>query len=378
MPLFHLRPIAEMEERLEFLSLVTAAEQGEQVQAMRALPRQTVRYQYVIQSADWTSYRQLTSQNGPGPYDVPLWFNADNAGALASGTTTILIANVAERDYVVGGKLIVSQSNTLFEEATIASIDAFGVTITAGLVNNYTDAVVAPTRSGILAEGLSANWIQGLFLRGAASFVITGTSDLQPTWTRGTYRGEFVLPDAPKLTRSVSELLIRQTNYIDSGLGIIATEAERALFEERKTLSFYTNTPAGRRDLREVVYQLRGRQRAFWQPSWAQDFAITASSGGTADINVATLPDRAYPVGRDLYVRLTTGEEYLRRITAVTVADAAQDTLTLDSALPGFAPSVVQIACYATLSRADTDTFSFEHVADHKTTLSFVTKDTFA
>ncbi|MEM1346900.1 MAG: hypothetical protein AAGI34_20310, partial [Pseudomonadota bacterium] len=75
--------------------------------------------------------------------------------------------------------------------------------------------------------------------------------------------GTPLLAEPVLLSEARQGAIQRQTAYLDGGTGLVATVALTEYSERREEIAFLDATPAARWRRRQMLYSLRGRQRAF-------------------------------------------------------------------------------------------------------------------
>jgi len=127
---------------------------------------------------------------------------------------------------------------------------------------------------------------------------------------------------------------------------------------------------ADRAWLRSLLYYLRGRQRAVWVPTHADDLTVVAPMTDTAlTIDVANVGYSRFGlqrVGRrDIRIELVNGQVLYRRITGSSEIDANVERLAIDSVLgTAMVPEDIARVCWLVLSRGNADRVTLDHITD--------------
>ena len=185
-----------------------------------------------------------------------------------------------------------------------------------------------------------------------------------------TYQGDLVLPFKPDFsdnrTGGFSKPLVRKTDYLASA-PMYFDDSEYTQEDASLLIKFFS--PADILLFREFLYKVGGRHKAFWCPSYTQDFTITdnvADNSGSilvADNEYLTLVN-VNDARRDLYIELWDGTIYTRRILTVVAAPDDRLSLALDTPIPDlFLPTDVKYCSYNKRYRLDNDTLTLTHSA---------------
>lgn len=131
------------------------------------------------------------------------------------------------------------------------------------------------------------------------------------------YQGLDVLTDPAVLRQPLAETLGQTVEAIDNGFGPIVLEPLLTHVQRRSTITLIDRGPA-RLIRRRWLLSLRGRQRAFWLPTWGLELVLQAAvTSGATSIVVAPLADPSVWFGRHLMIDHPTGPVF-REITAAT------------------------------------------------------------
>jgi uncharacterized protein YegL len=128
-----------------------------------------------------------------------------------------------------------------------------------------------------------------------------------------SHEGLDVLTD-PTLTREpLSETIGQAQEFVDTGLGPIAAEPALGFLQRRAILAFRDVMPGARWRRRVWLHGLRGRQRAFWLPTWGRDLILAAPvAAADTSLVVASDADPASLIGRSLMIDLVEGPLFRR------------------------------------------------------------------
>ena len=172
------------------------------------------------------------------------------------------------------------------------------------------------------------------------------------------YSGQDVLIDPSLVRQPLPETVAQAFEAVDSGLGPIVLEPLRDLVERGSVLSLYDTGLAECWSRRRWLHSLRGRQRAFWLPTWGRELVLQAPvTSSDTSVFVAALADPGAWTGRHVMFDIASGP-VVRQITNV-VFDALGLKLTI--AAPGKNIPVTTPIHLLTKVRLDTDRIELEH-----------------
>jgi len=200
-------PLAPVIERLEWLTEILAARQGEQRLALRATPRETLVLRHRLDQADQAEAMMAIRAGFAGEWEVPAWPRGSSAASV-------------------------------------------------------------PTRLGYLAQPIALS--RQRRTRAIAEAVFTLRPEIETALTPfPDYLGWQVVTDPTILRGPAEDRAEIRVAYVDAGIGPVAVEPAREWVEQRQTLTLREFGPAPRTGRRTWLKSLRGRQAAFWLPSWA-------------------------------------------------------------------------------------------------------------
>lgn len=348
-------PRVPIVERLSWLTDVMQTREGERRVSLRPA-RLELQYSYMFDEAQDARAVALFRSNPLGDWDVPQWSEYTQfASPVAAGATSLPVNTSA--DYRVGGFVYVSAGDDEGEAIEIASVGSG----TIGLDAATTVAAVgaAPIRSAYMLEGMGgARRFKGLTDR-AVSFVTRDGIDLAAT-DFPQLDGIDVVTDPTLTVSPLQDLYFQAKEFVDNGSGPVAVEPRRDIIEGRVEIEFLDLTPESRYRRKQWFHSIRGREGAFWVPSWSRDFTL-ANPIGSSDTSfdvVALDGDPADYVGRA--VMIDDGSPLFRIITA---AQDLSGTWRFTIASTGRAISAARISRLLKY-RLDTDEVEFSQLKE--------------
>ncbi|MEL6208674.1 MAG: hypothetical protein AAFR44_00525 [Pseudomonadota bacterium] len=304
--LWDFAPLEPVIERLDWLTRILPGRGAEQRVALRGLPREVLVLRCRLDQAGRAEAIQRLRRGSAGKWTVPVWGRIGADGSLVN------------REAVLTGQAEVSR------ERRGRSVVALEFTLDAAADD------------------------------GASPFA--------------QYLGSDVVTDAHVLRQAAAEGVSQVVSYIDSGVGPIVPEIVRSYVQEPQTLSFVDHGHDARLRRRRWLYTIRGRQRAFWLPSWGGELVLQGDVGsGATVLSVAAVGNPADLIGRHVMIDLP-GAPIFRRIDAAS--DAGGGVYSLTIAALGAAVPAATLVHLMTLVRLDTDQVEMRHLTTRTETVA--------
>lgn len=356
-------PLDGMLEGMEFKTDVLQAYSDEQRIRLKDTPWRTFSHSYNWTHRQYEKARSMMRGRHPGAFDLPDW-PMGSAVSASSGASAIVFDNTYPT-LDVGDAVAVIQSCDQYQELTITAADAFGITLQFPLAQSYTNARLVPLLEANAAEGLPANRSVQPIVSAQAEWRTYSGPDIADAGSHPTYRTYPVLTQAACIgDGQMGETVLTPFDTVDNGLARPFFDTTRG--QPRQTLgaAWQPHSRLDRYTLRQWLYWLRGRQRAFWLPGWNRGIELLATitnGGSTVVIRNIGFSD-GYGSG-DLFIRTRTGQVYTLQVSgSVADTDGITETLTLASPSPATITSAnVDQACLMFLVRLASDRIEFEH-----------------
>jgi hypothetical protein len=308
---------------------------------------------------------------GANLFASPLWTESTEVGSLATSATEILF-DTSDADYRDSGFALVWGSDTSFEAVTITTVLSDRLTLTGTLQNDYSRAFVMPLRKARMPNvGVDAQRSSGQYVPVSARFYITDTIDLSAGATPFTiHDGYQVLEDRPTVLGSVDENVIWPQELFDNQTGEIAIDPLRAQAFQSTMASWRNVCGVDMWALRLWLHSIRGRNLAFWVPSYNNDLQITSDIGASdTEITITDIDFSVYYITAEIMILLKDGTRYYRSVTGSVDNGNGTEDLTITSLGTSVTTAEIDIISIMTLSRFDTDRFEFNHVSGRDITL---------
>lgn len=358
-------PQREFTEALEWYTDILQSKAGEQRVALRSLPRQSLDFSLLLEQGQLSKAQALVAEVGVGELYVPLWGYVERLGALSSGQVS-LPADTNSAEYVAGGRAVVWQSDSLFEEVELTGAAGGVLTLASPTTFTYSDAYLCPLRTFRFSQALDVARGASDYARVRVAFASTDTHAL-PTALPAfeSYLGHDVLTDRPVILGDVRDRLARDAELIDAGTGRVAAYSVLNYMTSDTVMGWSTLDRAELWRLRCWLYSRRGRQVGFWMPTWNRDLELTRDVEPTSTtITIRSIGfSSAYSV-RDIMVRSTSGDRHFLRVIGGSAGLSGTEVLQL-SGPAGFTLSAAQVelVSFMDFARLDADRVEIRHKA---------------
>lgn len=356
-------------ESLEWRTDVLACRNTEQRIAIRTTPRQELILTHRLTPEQFGRARELAKTIGGDSLYLPIWTERVRIGSIEAHTVSLAI-DTTHVSYSESGYAMVWQDDETFEIVEIATVADDLVTFNPWIVAAYSDAYVMPVRTATFAQELGVDRGQVDNVVASARFVAVDAEDLyaetEPGGGYTTYLTYPVLLDAPLLLGgAIREQYARELDVLDSGAGTISRLPVRSIALSASTCAWYPIDKDELWDLRIWLHKRRGRQKAFWLPSFNADVVVVkAISPGDSFIEIAAVGfATAYSLPVDVGVLTTAGGIVAIRVASVTY-DGPPGTERLQFAgafSSGLPLANIAGTCKLTLSRLDSDRIELQH-----------------
>lgn len=399
--IFTFEPQVEPVTEYEWITAITEAYDGtERRMSMRQNPRQTISYGF-FKGGDDNPYTDEPQALEHVMFDslgrtfaVPVWEDREVLTAAVGATDTVINVNTVGRDFRVGELLLLWRDWNDTEAQEIESITPTQVTVSTGFIGAFAinNTVVLPTFLGLAQDGTNqqvfkvdaARWeiifkrINTIDYAGLLSPVLPVDFEGLPIWPRAWFIGG----------QSVQRSWKRNIEQAQNDVGKLIQSFR--LRVPRKTHSELRVEILNRTEyefMRQFLFALRGRQKAFWLPTFTSNFLLTSPAPAGAGL-IRTRQnfysnfvfERA-PLNK-IQVTLTNGTQFRHTISASADVGAPPDNETdltitppvdtLQSPDPGYTVANVRRIEYITKHRLNTDKYTFRALRPRdSTTLRF-------
>lgn len=321
-------PVTEV---LEWSTDVLVTEAAEQRIALRTGPRSTLTLSQILDAVGLAEAAELGRAGQIDNWTLPLWHLARPATAPVDAADLTVFVDTTDGAFDGAAQAIVAGNGGRAHLIEIAAVmpDRLELSVAAGV--SLVHAIVAPVSIAFLARPVEIDRRRQGLGTVTASFTLRLTDGSAAASLYPQHQGLDVLTDPAVLRQPLAETLGQTVEAIDNGYGPIVLEPVLTHVQRRSIVTLIDRASA-RLTRRRWLLSLRGRQRAFWLPTWGRELVLqVAATSGATSIVVAPLADPSIWIGRHLMIDHPTGPAF-REITA-----AAWDALgiRLSIAAPG-------------------------------------------
>ena len=356
MRIWPFKPRNPLSESLEWSTDVFRAKSSEQRIALRKNPRRVFQMTHFMRDKDANYARSLIRNfqaDESGSFLIPDWTQSSDVGAVSPGSGVVISADLTDVFY--GEKAILWQSEYL-NEAVDVTWDSNG--LTCDVIGTYTNAKIMPAFAGESPDGLEITRTPASVNNVTIGFVLSDDYDIGSS-NYSQYRGLDVISDCPIVgSGSFSESLAYQLSTFDTASGDNEYIRYRTYAENSFQMRWHKFTREDIFDLRQWISSRRGRQKAFWISSHAQDYEVASISGTTVTV-FNEIVSRSAEFDIEI---VDSGDVYYRNVESLaagpTVDGRQTVEMTIDTSVPiTTASRISNLMC----ARFNADRIDFNH-----------------
>lgn len=282
---------------------------------------------------------------------------------LPSGTESVLLPTGTKSYEIDGLAMFIDPDNNFYETAEIESITSGALNFKRGLARTWPIGTrVYPVVFCRMTNGLQV----ARFLKNATYAQVAFQSNKGRPYeiaAEPVYRGYPVLIRQPEYNTDPTQGYLDLLDKLENAFG--------ESFYDKKTdtpytLQGWTWRSFGREEIDELkkfLYARRGKVRAIWVPTYAEDLLLTtnlASNGTTLEVEHAGLVQFVADGAinrRDIRIELSNGQVFYRRVSDFTPVDDYRESFSIDAELGTLVtPDMVVNISWMHLVRLDSDT----------------------
>ncbi|MEH6413891.1 hypothetical protein [Pseudomonas sp. CGJS7] len=360
-------------ERLAWKTdILTSPLASEQRRGLRSAPRRSFDATMIVDGRERVLLDLAVFGWGGRTWALPIWPDGQWLAQDHALGVRVIACNPALRDFRVGG-LVQLRGRTAFdvEVAEVEMIGAATITLRHPTTRAWPrGSRLYPVRTARLTEPPKITRLSDRAASVSVRFDVVEACDWPAITDAPTYRGSPVLAQRPDESETLSDGWQRALLTLDNDFGRPSLLDPADWAATVQTHRWRMHGRAERAAMRSWLYTLRGRQRAVWRPTHADDLTLQATVAGTATALDVAHVGLARFAGlragrRDLRIELRGGVALHRRITAAVALDDDIERLTLDAPLGvDVRPRDVRRICFMALSRGDSDEAEIEHHTD--------------
>lgn len=347
------QPVTEV---LEWNTDTLITEAAEQRIALRTDPRSILTFTHLLDGTGLARATELARAGAIDDWALPLWHLARPATAPIDAADLTVFVDTSDGTFEAPGQAVIAADGgeAFVVEVSAVLPDRLELAAPAGVT--FVHPTVAPVGIGIQTRPVEIDRRRQGLGNVTASFLLQDAMAI-PASSYPTYLGLNVLTDPAVLRQPLAESIAQSVEYIDNGFGPIVIEPMLTHVQRRSTITLVDRGTA-RWSRRRWLHSLRGRQHAFWLPTWGWELVLQAPVTSSAtSIVVAATADPGVWIGRHVMFEVASGPVF-REIT-----DAAYDALgiRLTIAAPGKSIPATPPIHLLTKVRLDTDRIELEH-----------------
>lgn len=299
---------------------------------------------------------------------LPVWPDIEVlVSTVNAGSSSVSVPNTSNKSYAVGGlAMFISADGNSYETAEIEAVDTSSIDFARPLANTWgPGSKVYPVVFCRMPIGQTLSRFTHRDSYGNVSFSsVRGVP--YATLSEASYRSYPVLDRMPEWNVDPSIAIQDKISLMENpvGEGVFERESEvaRVFYSwkwqalDREEIDF----------IKKFLYARRGRARAVWVPTYAEDLkptSVISSASTTFTVEHAGLVQFLSSNSvhrRDIRIHLKNGAVYYRRINNFESVSSAEESVSIDSPLGvDVALGDVYRVSWMMLMRLDSDTTEF-------------------
>ena len=349
-------PRQTLNEGLEWATDVFRAKASEQRIALRTHPRRSFQFAHYLNDTDSNYARTLirNAQGGDG-FWVPDWTQAETVASITGGTGVAISVDLTSVQY--GDYAIIWESVYKNEVVEVTQGSPENV-LTGDVVDDYTTPYIMPVWMGDAPQGLSVERQPKNINSAALTFILSDDYDISAS-SYPSYRSNDLMTDVPVISSGTfTEVEAFPVSTFGNSVGVFEYIRGRDSIDYTYQMRWHLFNQSDLYALRQWLHSRKGRQKAFWLPTYAKDLEPASISGTTVTVYNDVL---ARPAGYDIEI-YSGGTKYQRQVTAAAsgtpVGGRSTVDLTIDSSVP---VSDAERISYLICSRLDSDRIELNH-----------------
>jgi hypothetical protein len=360
-------------EVLGFLTDIIESLNGkEQRLALRKQARQGFAVEYALDANDRQRMMALLLEWTDRTFGFPLWHEMlETTAAVSAGATVYQVANADDVDFRVGGLAVAFTNANTYDVLNITAVTATTITAADPSVNAYPKGTrIIPLRLARITGAVSARrFVNNLEVFRVEFEVVDNDTGTPTASTAGwsTYNGRVLLDDCNATPEEMGEQFNRRLFVIDNQTGVVNVRTPWDRSKRSHQKGFVARNRADILKLRRLLSALRGRQKAFYIPTFFDDLTVVATlTIGTSTMDVDNIEYSRFVGARDpmriFKITFTDGTSLVRIVQSSAKISNTVERLTLDTTWPA-TRTVAEIrrVQFYELVRFDTDQFTITY-----------------
>ena len=371
-------PETGAEEVMQWKTDILGSFNNEQRIALREAPRQSLSYEFLLDNSQFSRAKAIATQWAHRVYGIAVWSEISKVESTLPIGTTFVPFDTSNSDYRDNDLILMWSSDSVVEALEITTVLGNGVNLKLPLSSTWSNFYVAPLRFARALSGIEFSRTSNKYIGASARFEITTNKDLGNEGTFPTYRGKVVLMDRSAIVGGITERIARSVDTFDNGSGPIEIDIQTNWVRHLQGIAFVKNTKASIWNLRRWIHARRGRQKSFWLPSWNLDIEIVQSvSTSTTTLTILPINYSLFYSVKDILILLKNGTVIFLRAMSATVDTSDNELLALSTPVGyTFDPTDIELSCFMSHCRLDTDQITFKHINHNLIESSIVVMET--
>jgi len=337
-----------VKETLAFLTDVIESMSGEEQRiALRTNPRQIFTVTYRLDTDERQRMQAMLMDWQGKTFGFPLWHEKVlTTAAVSIGATSYPISGGDDVDFRVGGTAVIITDELTFDVITITAKTDTSITADSGSVNAYpAGSTIMPMRAAIIQRSVEGTRHKVNLQDFHVTFQVLDNDSgaLAGSTTPGfwsVYDGRVLFDDCNVTDGGMQESHYQRVYRVDNFTGVVTQDTAWDKNKHSSDKNFVARSRAEIMQLRNVLLALRGRQKAFWLPTFIEDLTPVAPLGsGLATMDIQSVGYVRFIQDRNpkkvLRISFTNGDPDLVRVvqSSATVSTSVE-RLTLDTTWP--------------------------------------------
>lgn len=363
-----------VKETLAFLTdIISSLDGKEQRIALRKQPRQIFEVEYKLTDNDRQRMQAVMMDWMDNQFGFPLYHEkVAVTSAISASATLYPITGGDDVDFRVGGLAVIITDANTFDVISILSITDTLITASDPSVNAYPAGTsIMPLRIARILRSIPGRRHTNNLEVFKVTFEVAenDTGALVGSTTPGfwsLYNSRVLFDDCNVISNdSMAEQFSRKIFRIDNKTGIVKQSSTWDLYKRTHQKGFVARNRSEIIQLRKVLLALRGRQKAFYIPTFIEDLEVKAQlTISTNTMDIERIDYERFIVSRRpkkiFRITFTDDTSLVRVIQSVLSVDSTTERLTLDTTWPATqAVSTIKRVEFYELVRLDSDEIVF-------------------
>jgi hypothetical protein len=349
-------------EGLEWKTDVIRTKAAEQRVAVRSTPRHSLNCKYTLSESAYSRVRALTYKLSDKSLIAPFWNYGKFIGGAPQGTTSLALTT-SIYPYEANGAVLVWESPAKYELREILSVTGSALNLKIPLQADYSTPMVLPVRSMFMVNGMEATRNANNYINVQLNLQADDFISSPPAPTLPTFEGLDVMSDVMMMVSDFKESVFREVYVVDNGIGTPTRSAIYPTTGQGFTVSWDFRRIEDVVRIRNWLWNLRGKQKAFWLPTRrAEVFAATSLVSAANSITMQPINFSDFYGEKYIMIRLKSGAVHYKKAIGSQPTGNNLELLQLSSTL-GFNASIADIdfICFMHKVRLDTDRVEIDY-----------------